>query len=167
MPATGALDDGEPRCIAFGGLRVDDAIEAALLRSSNQALSPRRPRPRRKRPAGMIRPARRCCAIWKRLATRRIGLSGNTTRLIPITASSQRSLRRGGTGRSRALARPRPTRRHDGAAPARTEPRLPSFATLADDLGHLESADNRCPAQEAHCPHRDPRGDRRCRHRGW
>ena len=27
----GLLDDGEPRCIAFGGLRVDDAIETALL----------------------------------------------------------------------------------------------------------------------------------------
>ncbi len=28
----GALDNGEPRCIAFGGLRVDDAIEDQLLR---------------------------------------------------------------------------------------------------------------------------------------
>ena len=28
----GSLDNGEPRCIAFGGLRVDDAIEEALLR---------------------------------------------------------------------------------------------------------------------------------------
>ncbi len=27
----GHLDNGEPRCIAFGGLRADDAIEAALL----------------------------------------------------------------------------------------------------------------------------------------
>src|SRR4051794_12913202 len=27
----GRLDYGEPSCIAFGGLRVDDAIEAALL----------------------------------------------------------------------------------------------------------------------------------------
>src|SRR6188474_2366412 len=27
----GQLDNGEPRCIAFGGLRVDDAIVAALL----------------------------------------------------------------------------------------------------------------------------------------
>ncbi|WP_292413641.1 zinc ribbon domain-containing protein [Mesorhizobium sp.] len=26
------LDNGEPRCIAFGGLRVDDAIQEALLR---------------------------------------------------------------------------------------------------------------------------------------
>ena len=25
------LDQGEPRCIAFGGLRADDGIEAALL----------------------------------------------------------------------------------------------------------------------------------------
>ncbi|WP_292597855.1 hypothetical protein [Mesorhizobium sp.] len=28
----GPLDNGEPRCIAFDGLRVDDAIEGALLR---------------------------------------------------------------------------------------------------------------------------------------
>src|SRR4030088_2260883 len=28
----GSLDNGEPRCIGFGGLRVDDAIEEALLR---------------------------------------------------------------------------------------------------------------------------------------
>jgi DNA invertase Pin-like site-specific DNA recombinase len=28
----GFLDNGEPRCIAFGGLRVDDAVESALLR---------------------------------------------------------------------------------------------------------------------------------------
>jgi len=28
----GALDNGEPRCIEFGGLRVDDAIEEELLR---------------------------------------------------------------------------------------------------------------------------------------
>jgi len=28
----GLLDNGEPRCIAFGGLRVDDAIEAAILK---------------------------------------------------------------------------------------------------------------------------------------
>ena len=27
----GLLDNGEPRCIAFGGLRVDDAIETLLL----------------------------------------------------------------------------------------------------------------------------------------
>lgn len=25
------MDNGEPRCIAFGGLRVDDAIEDAFL----------------------------------------------------------------------------------------------------------------------------------------
>jgi hypothetical protein len=28
----GSLDNGEPRCIEFGGLRVDDAIEEELLR---------------------------------------------------------------------------------------------------------------------------------------
>ncbi|AUX78933.1 hypothetical protein NXT3_PB00275 (plasmid) [Sinorhizobium fredii] len=33
----GLLDNGEPRCITFGGLRVDDAIEAALLRDLEAA----------------------------------------------------------------------------------------------------------------------------------
>lgn len=32
----GRLDNGEPRCIAFGGLRVDDAIAAALLQVVDQ-----------------------------------------------------------------------------------------------------------------------------------
>ena len=27
----GWADNGEPRCIAFGGLRVDDAVEKALI----------------------------------------------------------------------------------------------------------------------------------------
>ena len=31
-PETGVQGSGEPRCIAFGGLRVVDAIEAELLR---------------------------------------------------------------------------------------------------------------------------------------
>jgi hypothetical protein len=33
----GLLDNGEPRCIAFGGLRVDDAIEEALMRDLEAA----------------------------------------------------------------------------------------------------------------------------------
>jgi hypothetical protein len=38
----GWMDNGEPRCIAFGGLRVDDAIEKAFLGVVGPALSPRR-----------------------------------------------------------------------------------------------------------------------------
>jgi hypothetical protein len=33
----GWLDNGEPRCIAFGGLRVDDAIEAEILKALEPA----------------------------------------------------------------------------------------------------------------------------------
>ena len=51
----GRLDNGEPRCIAFGGLRVDDAIEAALLQLSSQARLRRRSRPRRRQRRGAIR----------------------------------------------------------------------------------------------------------------
>jgi len=33
----GSLDNGEPRCIAFGGLRVDDAIEEAGCRAGGDS----------------------------------------------------------------------------------------------------------------------------------
>ena len=51
----GWLDHGEPRCIAFGGLRVDDAIEEALLRWSDPAPSRRPSSAERKRPVAATR----------------------------------------------------------------------------------------------------------------
>ncbi len=77
----GLLDNGEPRCIAFGGLRVDDAIEEALLRvvepgaiaaaaeAETQAAATRSEMP--------------SVAIWRRLATLPTGLSDNMTPPIP------------------------------------------------------------------------------------
>jgi hypothetical protein len=44
----GRLDYGEPSCIAFGGLRVDDAVEAACSPSCSLRRSRRQRRPRRK-----------------------------------------------------------------------------------------------------------------------
>jgi hypothetical protein len=44
----GRLDYGEPSCIAFGGLRVDDAVEAACSPSCSPPRSRRQRRPRRK-----------------------------------------------------------------------------------------------------------------------
>jgi DNA invertase Pin-like site-specific DNA recombinase len=55
----GHLDNGEPRCIAFGGLRVDDAIETALLQVFNPVRLLLQSRPRQKPAAGATRFARR------------------------------------------------------------------------------------------------------------
>ncbi|MDX0968075.1 hypothetical protein GHK28_10435 [Sinorhizobium medicae] len=81
----GLLDNGEPRCIAFGGLRVDDAIEEALLGVVNQAPLP----PPSKRtviwPANATRFRMPFCATSRRRAMPPTGHSDNTTRLIRRT----------------------------------------------------------------------------------
>jgi hypothetical protein len=69
------MDQGEPHCIAFGGLRVDDAIEQAAL--SFVGLAPLRPlsRPRGKPTSDAIRCAKRSGAITKRRAMQPIAPS--------------------------------------------------------------------------------------------
>jgi hypothetical protein len=75
----GWMDNGEPRCIAFGGLRVDDAIEDALLSVVGPGAIERR-QPRRKRPtSGGIKCVKHSSAISKRRAMQLIAPSGNTT----------------------------------------------------------------------------------------
>src|SRR3954471_23870786 len=112
----GRLDYGEPSCIAFGGLRVDDVVEAALLsvvqpgavaagawwrpRSGPSWGRPgggRRGPPRRRRPRGATKRARPWSATSRRRATRPNAPSGSMTRPIPRTASSRASSRRAGT----------------------------------------------------------------------
>jgi hypothetical protein len=108
----GWMDNGEPRCIAFGGLRVDDAIEDALL----LAPAPLRPLspPRKKSTTSGIKCAKHSSAISKRHAMPRIALSGNTTPPIQPTGWSPANWRRAGIRRSRAWpklkARSPPTR---------------------------------------------------------
>ena len=136
----GLLDNGEPRCIAFGGLRVDDAIEAALLQVVEPGAIAAAVEAEAEGRTRTIRSARRSRAISRRPATPPSVPSGNTTPPIPRTAWWRRSWRRAGTGRSRAS--PRSRRRSpstSGAAPARRR-RAPSFATLADDLKAVWSA---------------------------
>ncbi|WP_292523440.1 zinc ribbon domain-containing protein [Mesorhizobium sp.] len=101
----GLLDNGEPRCIAFGGLRVDDAIEEALLRvvepgaitaaveAEAQAASRR----------DQVRDA--LVRDLEAHATAQIGHSGSTTPSIPRTGWSRRNLSCDGTGRSPVSAR--------------------------------------------------------------
>jgi DNA invertase Pin-like site-specific DNA recombinase len=103
----GRMDYGEPSCIAFGGLRVDDAVEDACSRWCDPARSRQRPRPRRRPLIGAIRRAMPCFAIWRRRVTQRTGPSGNTTPPIPRTAWWQGNWKRAGTMPSRVWERSR------------------------------------------------------------
>ncbi|TWB87283.1 hypothetical protein FBZ93_12264 [Bradyrhizobium macuxiense] len=80
------------RRIAFGDLRVDDAIEEAL--ASSDPASSQRPRPRQPKPLIKgIKFAKRSGVISKRPVKPPIAPSGNLTRLIRQTARLPRSLR--------------------------------------------------------------------------
>ena len=137
----GLLDDGEPRCIAFGGLRVDNAIEAPLLEvvepgaipPAAEAEAEAAGRHDQARQA-MLRDleAARYEADW---AFRQYDAADPENRLVAaeLEARWNRALARFGEAEAELAA-------HDGAAPARTEPRLPSFATLAHDLAAIWKA---------------------------
>ena len=130
----GLLDDGEPRCIAFGGLRVDDAIEAALLEvvepgaiaAAAEAEAEAAGRHDQARQA-MLRDLEAARYEADR-AFRQYDAADPENRLVAaeLEARWNRALARFGEAEAKLAA-------HDGAAPARTEPRLPSFATLAHD----------------------------------
>ncbi len=82
----GWTDYGEPRCIAFGGLRVDDAIEEALLKvvgpgAIAAAVSAETEAAQRR---DQVRDAARA-VIWKRRVMLPIGPSVSTTLPIPPT----------------------------------------------------------------------------------
>ena len=75
----GWMDNSEPRCIAFGGLRVDDAIEGALLTVVGPGAIAQPLLPRRRRANDGTKCVRRSGVISKRRAMQPIGPSGNTT----------------------------------------------------------------------------------------
>ena len=72
------MDNGEPRCIAFGGLRVDDAIEEALLTVVGPGAIAAAVAAWREASNGSIKCAKHSSAIWKRRATQPIAPSDNT-----------------------------------------------------------------------------------------
>ena len=126
----GWLDNGEPRCIAFGGLRVDDAIEAELLKVLEPAAVAAAVAAEAQMPSTATRCARRCCATCRRPATPRTGHSGSTTPSIPPTGSWRQNWKRVGTRRSRRWPKSRP-----GSPPTtRTTPAREMHASLPDDL---------------------------------
>jgi DNA invertase Pin-like site-specific DNA recombinase len=131
----GWLDNGEPRCIAFGGLRVDDAIEAAILK--------------------VIEPGAIAAAIEAdaQEATRRDDVRDALTRdLEAARYAADRAFRQYDATDpanrlvaaelelrwNRALARVSEIEAridaHDRATPRRSDLSAASFATLADDL---------------------------------
>jgi len=106
------MDNGAPHCIAFGGLRVDDAIENALLTvvgpgaiaaatAAEKEAGQRRDQVREA--LGHDLEAR---------ATPPIAPSGNTMRPIQPTDWLRANWRRAGIGRLRTWGRSRPRSRH-------------------------------------------------------
>jgi len=137
----GWLDYGEPSCISFGGLRVDDAVEAALL--------------------ALVRPAalRAAQAAEAQTAARRDGAREALTRdLEAARYAADRAFRQYDAADpanrfvagelearwNRALAHVAEVERriaeHDATAPPRATIASVSFAALAEDLGAVWSA---------------------------
>jgi hypothetical protein len=131
----GMLDNGEPRCIAFGGLRVDDAIEAAVLKvvepgaiaaaiAAEADLSQRRDQVREA--LGRDLEAARYAADR---AFRQYDAADPANRLVAGELE---------TRWNKALARVTEIEAkiagHDAVAPSQAEAVLPTFATLAGDL---------------------------------
>ena len=98
----GWMDNGEPRCIAFGGLRVDDAIEKALLTVVGPGAIAAAIAAEKEANSGGIKCAKHSSVISKRRALQLIGPSGNTTPPIRPTGWWPANWKRAGTRRSRA-----------------------------------------------------------------
>jgi DNA invertase Pin-like site-specific DNA recombinase len=131
----GLLDQGEPRCIAFGGLRVDDAIEAALLDvvepgaiaaaiEAEAAAADRRDQARE----AMRRDVEAARYAADR-AFRQYDAADPENRLVAaeLEARWNRALTHVGEVEAKIAA-------HDATAPSPRAMTLPSFARLADDL---------------------------------
>jgi DNA invertase Pin-like site-specific DNA recombinase len=131
----GWLDNGEPRCIAFGGLRVDDAIEAAILKvvepsaiaAAIEADAQEATRRDEVRDA-LVRDLEAASYAADR-AFRQYDASDPVNRLVTAELELRwnRALTRVGEIEARIAA-------HDGATPPRSDRSAASFATLADDL---------------------------------
>lgn len=131
----GQLDNGEPRCIAFGGLRVDDAIEEALLAvvqpgavaaavEAEAQAAGRRDQARE----AMVRDLEAARYAVER-AFRQYDLADPENRLVAseLEARWNRALARVGEIETRITD-------HDAATPQRLEHEPVSFAALAQDL---------------------------------
>jgi len=164
----GLLDNGKPRCIAFGGLRVDDAIEAALLRVVEPgaidaaAEAEKQAADRRDQVRGALSRDLKAARYAADRAFRQYDAADPENRLVAgeLEARWDRALTRVGEIESRTAV-------HDAAT---------AGTITSDSNGHrcahrrpsrcLVSADDGCQAQEAHRAHRHPRGGRGYRRYG-
>lgn len=131
----GQLDNCEPRCIAFGGLRVDDAVEKALLAvvqpgavaAATEAEAQAADRRDQARDA-MLRDLEAARYAADR-ACRQYDAADPENRLVAgeLEARWNRALERVGEIEKRIAD-------HDAATSQQVDPELLSFATLAEDL---------------------------------
>jgi Recombinase/Recombinase zinc beta ribbon domain len=137
----GWLDNGEPRCIAFGGLRVDDAIEATILKvvepSAVAAAIEADAREATHRDAvrdALVRDLEAMRYAADR-AFRQYDATDPANRLVAAELELRwnRALTRVGEIETRIAAHDRATAPHSDLSTA-------SFATLADDLGTVWKA---------------------------
>ncbi len=137
----GWLDNGEPRCIAFGGLRVDDAIETAILKvvepsaiaAAIEADAQEATRRDEVRDA-LVRDLEAMRYAADR-AFRQYDATDPANRLVAAELELRwnRALTRVGEIETRIAA-------HDRATAPRSDLSAASFATLADDLGTVWKA---------------------------
>ena len=164
----GRLDYGEPTCIAFGGLRVDDAVEAALLAVVQPAAIAGGPGGRG---AGAARRDEAREALMRDLEAARYAADRAFRQYDAADPGEPlRGRRAGGALEPRARrAWPRSSRRiaeHDAAAAPLGRPRADLLRRARrGPAGRLGRADDRRATQEAHRAHRHPRGRRRSRRR--
>src|ERR1700722_16421629 len=131
----GSLDNGEPRCIAFGGLRVDDAIEAAILKVVEPSAvaaaieADAREATRRDEVRDALVRDLEAMRYAADRAFRQYDATDPANRLVAAELELRwnRALTRVSEMETRIAA-------HDRAAPPRSELSAVSFVTLADDL---------------------------------
>src|SRR5205085_737100 len=137
----GRLDYGEPSCIGFGGLRVDDAIEAALLAvvrpaaaAAALAAEPQAAARRDQARDALLRDLEAVRYAADR-ASRQYDAADPENRLVAGELEARWN---------RALARVAEVERriadHDAAAPRRPGLEPVSFAALAEDLAAVWAA---------------------------
>jgi hypothetical protein len=137
----GWLDNGEPRCIAFGGLRVDDAIEATILKVVEPSAvaaaieaDAREATHRDEVRDALVRDLEAMRYAADR-AFRQYDATDPANRLVAAELELRwnRALTRVGEIETRIAAHDRATAPHSDLSTA-------SFATLADDLGTVWKA---------------------------
>jgi DNA invertase Pin-like site-specific DNA recombinase len=137
----GLLDNGEPRCIAFGGLRVDDAIEEVLLRvvepgaiAAAAEAAAQATRRRDQVREALMRDLEAACYRADR-ACRQYDATDPENRLVAaeLEARWNRALARVGEIESRIAA-------HDAAAPEPLALLATDITALAEDLRAVWSA---------------------------